>query len=203
MQPPYLIPAEPARCEIVIKKSRFVTSIVGANTVKLARQAIAELRAEMPAANHHVYAFRVGFGKSVTEGMSDDGEPSGTAGPPTLAVARGSEVGDFVLVTARFFGGVKLGTGGLVRAYTEAAQFAFSQLRTELKVERRLVGIELPYSLYEPIKRLIAAHNGVIEGQDFEADILLTARFVVTDLAGFGAELRELSAGGIEPVALD
>ncbi len=203
MSPPYLIPAEPVRCEIVIKKSRFLTSIAGAPTVKLARQAIADLRAEMPAANHHVYAFRVGFGKSVTEGMSDDGEPSGTAGPPTLAVARGSHVGDFVLVTARFFGGIKLGTGGLVRAYTEAAQLAFSRLRTELKVERQLVGIELPYSLYQPIKRLIAAHNGAIVEQDFEADVLLTARFVVTDLANFGEELRELSAGSIVPVALD
>ena len=203
MPPPYLIPAESVRCEIVIKKSRFVTTIRRASTVAEARQTLAELRAEMPAANHHVYAFRVGYGSSVTEGMSDDGEPSGTAGPPTLAVVRGSDVGDLALVTARFFGGIKLGTGGLVRAYTEAAQLAFSRLQTELKVERKLVGLELPYSLFKPITRLIAAHNGAIDEQVFEADVLLTVRFALPDLQAFATALRELSAGRVVPVELD
>ena len=203
MPPPYLIPAESVRCEIVIKKSRFVTTIRRASTVAEARKTLAELRSEMPAANHHVYAFRVGYGSSVTEGMSDDGEPSGTAGPPTLAVVRGSDVGDLALVTARFFGGIKLGTGGLVRAYTEAAQLAFSRLQTELKVERKLVGMELPYSLFKPITRLIAAHNGAIDEQVFEADVLLTVRFALPDLQAFATALRELSAGRVVPVELD
>ena len=203
MNPPYRIPAQRLSSEIVIKKSRFVTTIQLAPTVERARQAIAEQRAASPGANHHVYAFRVGFGKTVTEGMSDDGEPRGTAGPPTLAVLRGSDVGDIVLVTARFFGGTKLGIGGLVRAYTEAAQFALSQLETELKVERKLLGMDLPYSLYTPIKLLIQAHHGVIEEEVFEADILLTARFMQPDIERFCAEVRERSAGSVIPVALD
>ena len=174
-----------------------------ASTVESARAAIAQLRAEAPDANHHVYAFRAGFGKTVTEGMSDDGEPTGTAGPPSLAVIRGTNVGDIVLVTARFFGGTKLGTGGLVRAYTEAAQLALSQLRTELKVERQLVGIELPYSLYTVAKQLIDKHNGIVEEEVFGADVLLTARFAVTALDSFAEALRERSAGAVNPVRLD
>ncbi len=203
MTPPYRIPAAQSQCEIVIKKSRFITTVRLAAAVDSARAAIADLRGDMPDANHHVYAFRVGYGNTVTEGMSDDGEPTGTAGPPTLAVLRGSDIGDIVLVTARYFGGVKLGTGGLVRAYTESAQLALSQVKTELKVERQLVGIELPYSLYNVAKLLIDAHNGVVEEEIFEAEVLVTARFATSDLERFTVELRERSAGAVSPVVLD
>ena len=203
VNPPYLIPAEPARAEIIVKKSRFVTSVGLAKTVDQARAAIAASRTEFPKANHQVYGFRVGFAKSVTEGMSDDGEPSGTAGRPTLAVLRGSDVGDIVLVTARFFGGVKLGTGGLVRAYTEAAQAALSQLKTELKVERHLVGIEMPYSFYNTAKLLISAHDGLIEDESFEAQVTVIARFAAPDLERFSAEVVDRSAGQVTPIILD
>ena len=203
MTPPYQVPAAPTQCEIVIKKSRFTTTVRLAPTVDAARAVVSDLRASMSGANHHVYAFRVGYGNTVTEGMSDDGEPTGAAGPPTLAVVRGSGIGDIVLVTARYFGGTKLGIGGLVRAYTESAQLALSQLETELKVERRLVGIELPYSLYKIAKILIETHNGVVIEEIFEAEVLVTARFVSTDLERFAADLRERSAGAVTPVALD
>ena len=198
----YLVPAETVRTELIIKKSRFLTTIQRATAVSAARESIAALRAAMPGANHHVYAFRVGFGKSVTEGMSDDGEPKGTAGPPTLAVVRGSDVGDILLVTARYFGGTKLGTGGLVRAYTESAQEALRELRTELKVERQLVGIELPYSFYDIVKLMIERHNGTIEDETFEAQVLVIARFIVPDLQRFSTELRERTAGKVSPVIL-
>ena len=198
----YLIPAERVRIEIVIKKSRFLTTVQHAQTVAEARKAISACRGEMTNANHHVYAFRVGYGNSVTEGKSDDGEPSGTAGPPTLAVVRGSNIGDIVLVTTRFFGGTKLGTGGLVRAYTESAQEALRLLKTERKVERHVVGLEMPYSLYNIVKRLIAKHKGTVEDEVFDAQILVIAKFVVSDLERFAIEVCERTAGTVSPVSL-
>ena len=203
MNPPYLIPSAPARAEIIIKRSRFVTTVSLAQSVDQARDAIAAARAEFPKANHHVYAFRVGFANTVTEGMSDDGEPRGTAGRPTLAVLRGAAIGDIVLVTARFFGGVKLGAGGLVRAYTEAAQAALSALKTELKVERQLLGIEMPYAFYKTAKLLISAHGGAIEDENFDAQVMLFARFALPDVAPFSAAVAERSAGQVLPVILD
>jgi len=203
MNPPYLIPSEPARSEIIIKKSRFITTVSLAQTVAQARGAIAASRIEFPKANHHVYGFRAGYAKTVTEGMSDDGEPSGTAGRPTLAVLRGSGVGDIVLVTVRFFGGIKLGTGGLARAYTESAQEALRLLKTELKVERRLVGIEMPYSFYKTAKLLIGAHDGCIEDEVFEAQVMVIAKFAAPDLERFSADIVERSAGQIRPLSLD
>lgn len=202
MSAAYLIPAETVRTELIIRKSRFVTTAQMAGAVADARAGLAALRSEMPKANHHVYAFRVGFGNSVTEGMSDDGEPSGTAGPPTLAVLRGAGIGDILLVTARFFGGAKLGTGGLVRAYTESAQEALRALKTELKVEKATIGLEMPYSLYQIVKRLIAAHNGTIEDEVFDEQILVIARFVLADLERFSVAVRERTAGSVSPVAL-
>ncbi len=199
----YRVPAAPVRTELIVKRSRFLTTIQLASSVNQARQIIADVRAEMPDASHHVYAFRIGFGNTVTEGMSDDGEPTGTAGPPTLAVVRGSGLGDIVLVTTRYFGGAKLGTGGLVRAYTESAQEAIRQLRTELKVERRTVGLELPYSLYNVTKRLISQHRGEIEDEVFDGQIMIIAKFVVSDLDAFAGQLQDLSSGQVAPIFLE
>src|SRR5690348_4882092 len=115
----YRIPAATTRIEHEVSRSRFIATLGNAATVEAARGFIAEIRAEMPDASHHVYAFKVGYGSSVTEGLSDDGEPTGTAGPPVLAVLRGADIGDAALVVTRYFGGTKLGTGGLVRAYSD------------------------------------------------------------------------------------
>lgn len=198
----YPVPAETVQTEIVINKSRFVTIVELAASVAGARERLAALRSELASANHHVYAFRVGFGNSITEGMSDDGEPSGTAGPPTLAVLRGAGIGDILLVTARYFGGVKLGTGGLVRAYTASAQEALRALKTELKVQRQTVGLELPYTFYNLAKRLIAAHNGTIEDEVFDEQVLVIVRFVAADMDRFAIEIRERTAGQVLPIAL-
>ena len=199
----YRVPAAPVRTELIVKRSRFLTTVRLASSVDQAREIIADLRAEMPDASHHVYAFRIGFGNTVTEGMSDDGEPTGTSGPPTLAVVRGSGLGDIVVVTTRYFGGVKLGTGGLVRAYTESAQEAIRQLRTELKVERRTVGLELPYSLYNVTKRLILQHRGQIEDEVFDGQVMIIAKFIVSDLRTFAEQLQDLSSGQVAPIMLD
>ena len=202
MSASYLIPAKRVQTEIVIKKSRFVSTVQLAASVQEARAVIAGARAEMPDAHHHVYAFRVGFGKSVTEGMSDDGEPTGTSGPPTLAVVRGSGVGDIALVTARYFGGTKLGTGGLVRAYTESAQAVLSLLKTELKVEKRVLGLEMPYSLYNTVKRLIATYRGEIQEEEFAAQVLIIVRFAADELPAFSADLQERSSAQVSVVDL-
>ena len=198
----YPVPAESVQSEIVIKKSRFLTTAEMASSVAGARERLAALRSELSGANHHVYAFRVGFGNSITEGMSDDREPTGTAGPPTLSVLRGAGIGDILLVTARYFGGAKLGAGGLVRAYTASAQEALRMLKTELKVRRQTVGLELPYSFYNLVKRLIAAHNGVVEDEEFDEQILVIASFVESDLHRFTIEIRERTAGQVLPISL-
>jgi uncharacterized YigZ family protein len=200
---PYRIPGAPHRVEIIVVNSHFIASVGRADTVDEAKAFIASVRKEMPDASHHVYAFRVGYGNSIIEGLSDDGEPSGTAGPPVMAVLRGTDIGDTVIVVTRYFGGTLLGTGGLVRAYGDAAREALSTLPTIEKIERKLVGIESPYSYYEQIKRLVVQHNGSITEETFAADITLMVVFPSVDVPAFMDAVRELTAGKYLPVVLD
>lgn len=199
----YAMPAHEHRTEIVVVNSRFITTVNRADSVLAARSFIARQRAAMPDASHHVYAYRIGGEGSVIEGMSDDGEPSGTSGPPTLAVVRGSGLGDLVLVTTRYFGGTKLGTGGLVRAYTEAAQTALSDLPTALKVAKVLLGVELPYSLYESARRVMAHYNGVIESEDFSETVSVFVLLLQSDHKAFVAQITTLTAGQVTPLLLE
>ena len=199
----YLVPRQSLRHTLTVVNSRFVTSIRRVDSVKAAREGLATIRAEMTDASHHVYAFRVGHGKSVTEGMSDDGEPSGTAGPPVLAVLRGSQVGDALVVVTRYFGGTKLGTGGLVRAYSEAARQGLARLKTERKIERQMLGFEISYALYEQARQLVARFEGEITETDFGTAVTIFARFPVAASPAFAQALRELSAGRSDTVALD
>ena len=198
----YRIPAGINRTELKVANSRFITTIAPAASTAEARFFLSQIRSEMPDASHHVYAFQIGYGNSVIEGMSDDGEPSGTSGPPTLSVLRGANIGDIVLVTTRYFGGTKLGTGGLVRAYSEAARTALKSLATEEKTPRINVGVEIPYPLYERFKRLITEYAGHIEDETFAGDITVFIALPLTNLTAFSTALRELSGGQVEPLIL-
>jgi uncharacterized YigZ family protein len=198
----YLIPTQTHRVTTTVSNSRFITTIGHVSTVDEAKAFLAGVRTEMPDANHHVYAFRVGFGNSVIEGMSDDGEPSGTSGPPILAVLRGSGIGDVIVVVTRYFGGTLLGTGGLVRAYGDSVREGLATLPTERKIEKCILGIELPYHYFEQVKRLITHYDGVIDEESFAADVTILASFPVDRIAGFSTNLTELTAGSVEPLIL-
>ena len=199
----YRIPAAPARAAIEIARSRFIASLACTETAELARAFIQTIRAEFPDATHHVYAFRAGYPPAVTEGMSDDGEPTGTAGPPVLAVVRGSASGDLTLVVTRYFGGTKLGTGGLVRAYTEAAQAVLAATAFEIKRDYATLGVEAPYHLYELILRAAQAQGAVILDQSFAVAVTLIIRLERDRIAELTAALSELSAGSVSPLVLD
>ena len=199
----YLIPRTPLRESLTVVNSRFLTTIRRVDSVAAAREQLAAVRADLADASHHVYAFRVGFGNSVTEGMSDDREPAGTAGPPVLAVLRGTEIGDILVVVSRYFGGTKLGTGGLVRAYSEAARRGLANLKTERKIEWNTLGIEISYALYEQLKILIKHNDGEITGTDFAGTVTVYTRFPRSAIPAFGDGLRELSAGRCKALLLD
>jgi uncharacterized YigZ family protein len=191
----YPIPAQETRVETLVVNSRFVCTVGEAPTVDEAVAFIRRVKAELADASSHAYAYHIGFGASVTDGCNDGGEPSGTAGRPMLAVLQGSGLGDVVAVVSRYFGGTKLGTGGLVRAFSGALKAALEQLPRSERVERKVFLLALPYSLYEQVKRLALAHHGTVDGEEFGADVLLTLTFVVDDVQPFQVALRDLSAG--------
>jgi len=198
MGEPYPVPAEEVRRELVILNSRFIAVLTPAFSVEAARAFLQRMRSEFPDATHHVSAWLIGGGTTVIEHCSDDGEPPGTAGRPALAVLRGSELGDVAVVVIRYFGGTKLGTGGLVRAYTEAVQQVVAAVPRACRLPVYAVMLALPYSLLEQVRRLAGMHQGEILSEDFGADVTMSLHFPVSALAGFQMALKEISAGKLQ-----
>jgi uncharacterized YigZ family protein len=185
-----------------VKGSRFTGQALSAHSLDEALSRLETIRKRHHDATHHCWAAVWGPPESSEERFDDDGEPSGSAGRPILHHLRGSGACDGLVVVTRWFGGTKLGTGGLVKAYTETAQLALAELTVTEKVERVTVIIKVPYSLYEQVKRLVAAHGGTIDEEDFAVEISLVITFVVDDLPAFEADLAELTAGQIDVVRM-
>jgi uncharacterized YigZ family protein len=164
----YLIPATPHRVEQEIQRSRFITTLGHTPTAEAARAFIAEIRAEFPDATHNCWAYVVGPpGTTGTVGMSDDGEPHGTAGRPMLTVLLHGEVGDITAVVTRYYGGTKLGTGGLVRAYTGCVQQALENLPTDERRELARLQIEIDYAAVTPFQRLLPEYEGEVVAETY------------------------------------
>ena len=198
-----IIPLEEVRSEILVVNSRFIASLAPVFSVEEAKAFVTHIRHEFPNASHNVPAYLVGCGSSVNAHCSDDGEPSGTAGRPALAVLQGSGLGDVAVVVTRYFGGTKLGTGGLVRAYSEAVRSVLALVRRAQKVPVHTVMVALPYNLFEQTRLLVIAHHGEVLDQDFAADVTLTARFPVERLATFQGALSELSNGALQAEVIE
>jgi len=194
----YPVPAGEIRREIMVVNSRFIASLAPAFSVEQARAFIERVKSEFKDASHHVPVFLIGFGPSVIAHCSDAGEPSGTAGRPALAVLQGSGLGDVAVVITRYFGGTKLGTGGLVRAYSDAVRAVLADVTRAERVPCHTVRVDLPYALLERARRLVAACHGQLIEEDFGAQVALTARFPVEQLPPFQAGLTELSSGALQ-----
>ncbi len=192
----YPIPAGRTRVEEVIRRSRFITTADYTPTVEAAQQFIQEIRSEFADASHNCWAYLVGPpGSTAHVGMSDDGEPSGTAGRPMLAVLQGSGVGDITVVVTRYFGGTKLGTGGLVRAYAGGVKAVLEALPLTEKVERSTVRIEIPYALFEPLQRVLPEYEAEITDQQFAEAVTLEIRLPVEHVERFTARVQDMSRG--------
>ena len=168
----YLIPAREVRTEMRVLNSRFIATAAPVFSVEDAKEFVARIRREFADATHNVPAYVVGHGATVTAHCHDDGEPSGTAGRPALAVLQGSGLGDVAVVVTRYFGGTKLGTGGLVRAYGDAVRAVLAVLPRAEKVPTHTVLVAMPYSHYERVRKAVQAHEGQILDEEFAADLL-------------------------------
>ena len=198
MTKPYLIPIHEIRREQVVVNSRFIATLAPVFSIDEARIFIARIKKEFADASHNVPAYIIGGGNTVTEYFSDDGEPAGTAGKPALTVLRGSGLGDVAVVVTRYFGGTLLGTGGLVRAYTESTQLVVQAVERGQRVPVNVAMVVIPYNLLERLRILVRRQRGEILEEDFAGDITLTLQFPVDVFEVFQNELREISAGKLK-----
>ena len=194
----WLIPAESVTFSEEIKKSRFTTLLAHTDGVLACKAFLEQARVDYPAARHYCWAWVAGTpNNSQLLGFSDDGEPAGTAGKPILAQLQGSGVGEVTAVVIRYYGGIKLGTGGLVRAYGGGVQQALSQLPTMCKVALTEYTLQCDYSQLPGIEALLKQVGGLIVDSDFQAFITLKIALPQTQLATFNAKLGDLSRGSL------
>ena len=170
-----LVLKEGGKAELVVKRSRFIAELFAVHSQEEAREQL-RLRKEewsLQGIRHLVHAFICGPGANIM-GCSDDGEPSGTAGRPVLEVLKGTGMTDVMLTVARFFGGIKLGTGGLVKAYTESAQAAVAASTSCEFVPTSSIRLLCPYTCYEKVKSILTASDVTISSEDFGSDVTLS-----------------------------
>ena len=194
----YSIPLAEIRCEHVIINSRFIATLAPVASIQEAREFLLRIKKEFADASHNVPAYIIGGGNTIVEFCSDDGEPAGTAGKPALAVLRGSGLGEVAVVVTRYFGGTLLGTGGLVKAYTESTQMVVGAVGRGRRIPVHVVMLAIPYTLLERVRTLAALQRGEILNEDYAADITMTLRLPVESFDRFQNTLRELSAGRIQ-----
>ena len=199
----YLIPATEVRTELIVVNSRFIATATPVFEVAQAKAFVKRMRSEFGDASNNVPVFVIGHGSSVIAHSSDDGEPSGTAGRPALAVLQGSGIGDAAIVITRYFGGTKLGTGGLVRAYSEAVRKVLRELPLAEKVSTVTVMVALPYSWFERIRLWVAEVHGEILDEDFGGDVTVSTRFAKEHFLAFQNIITERSAGRMHAVIVD
>lgn len=199
----YPIPAKETRVEIMVVNSRFIATLAPVFTVEEAKAFVSRIKDEFSDATHNVPAFVVGHGNSVIAHANDDGEPSGTAGRPALAVLQGSGLGDAAVVVTRYFGGTKLGTGGLVRAYSEAVRAVLEAAPRAERVPTHTLMLVVPYSWFERARLLVEEHHGKILDDEFGVDVTLTVQIAVRDFSAFQEGLQEASHGSLQAVIVE
>lgn len=192
--PDYLVPAERIQRELVVSKSRFIARLAPVRHVEEARAYVAEVRQKYAKASHNVPAYLIGGGNNIQDYCSDDGEPSGTAGRPALAVLHGSGLGDVAVVITRYFGGTLLGKGGLVKAYTESTQLVVNEVRRARRQQAYVAMLAVPYNLLERIRLIVSRHEGEILDESFAEEITMTIQYPVENDEVLQRDFRELSA---------
>ena len=175
----YPVPAATGRAETEVRKSRFIAVAAHAGTREEALAVVEEARVAHPEARHHCWAYVLGApGAATNAAMNDDGEPSGTAGRPILGVIQHKDMGDVLVMVVRYFGGVKLGAGGLVRAYAGAAESVLADVERVIRKPLEIVYVIMGFADEQPLRHWCESHDGAI--LDIEYGIAVTATVELT-----------------------
>lgn len=192
----YFVPTKASEAEFTEKRSRFIGHVWPVESEEEARACIEQMKKKYHDARHNCWCYRLKQGG--VERYSDDGEPQGTAGQPMLGVFQKEGVTDVVCVVTRYFGGILLGAGGLVRAYTQSAKDALDA--AGISVVRRWVEVTAAcsYSLFERMKLEVDAVGGVLGEVEYAADVTVHALLPENAVEAFSTRVVELTAGAAE-----
>lgn len=194
----YSTPTGEYRCEQEVKKSRFIGVNAPCKCRAEAIEKLEQLRVEYPDARHICWAFICGTPGNYSDyGFSDDGEPSGTAGKPILNVLQHNPVSDIATFVIRYFGGIKLGAGGLVRAYSNSASTTLENTLLQEVIPSTKFKVLLAYPLEDRIRRLIEEYQGTIELHDYSDLVTISIDLPLDKETAFKAQCCDIGKGTI------
>ena len=192
----YPVPGGRHRTEVSIERSRFICTIARAESALEAQEFIREMNAEFADATHNCWAYVIGApGSTGHVGMSDDGEPHGTAGRPMLTVLLHGGVGDVAAVVTRYYGGVKLGTGGLVKAYGGAVQQALATLPRAERVELATLTITMAYTAIDAVRQLLPLHEAALLDEHYGEEVAYELRLPAFNAEALRAAVMDATRG--------
>lgn len=189
--------AVPAEAEIKVQRSRFLARAEPATNLEAAKSVVANMGKRYHNCRHVCYAWRGGAGAAIREVRSDGGEPAGTAGEPILVALRQAGLTDCVLVVARYFGGIKLGTGGLARAYGGAATAALESARRRTIQIGREFSLAFPYPLQKTVTHLLQRHGGRTVQEDYTSSVTWRIWLPRARASAFTAAVTEATANEV------
>jgi len=189
-----LIPLKTVSVEIEFKKSRFIAIATPLESPEQAKTLISQSRKDHPDASHVVHAYILGKRGDLFS-MSDDREPRNTAGRPMLEVLKGSGITNILVMVIRYFGGTKLGTGGLVHAYSAAAKEVLSCVPVEKLIQKASFSLIISYELYEQAKIILSAHHAEILDESFETSVTVTGKLPENEFSTASGKITNLSSG--------
>ena len=195
----YLVPSGYGEDEFVEKKSRFIGRVWCVETEEEALERIQEMKKQHYDATHNCWAYVI---KNGPMRFSDDGEPGGTAGNPMMQVLQRENLYNVVCVVTRYFGGILLGAGGLVRAYTKGAKIAIDAAGKSMKRVWTVLYLPCPYTFYDRVKLEIAAFGGIIRDTQFGAEVELEVLFAQGQVDSFLARLTDMTAATVEAMEI-
>ena len=190
--------------ETIVSRSRFICYLRPCDSVMQAKAILKELQQQHPQANHHCSAFLTNSVQdSQGYGFSDDGEPSGTAGKPMLMALQDGGIGQVCAVVVRYFGGVKLGTGGLQRAYSGSVRQALVSLQSKIKKAMVHKTLACHYSQINEVLHLLDVIDGQVITQDYQHNVLFKLAIPSEKLDIMQVKLNTLSSGQLQLIAID
>lgn len=188
MPNPYLTIAQNTSYEVTIKKSRFICSIARVTTEQAAQDFISQVQADNKKATHNCFAYLLGDNDQIQR-ESDNGEPSGTAGIPILESLKMAKIHDVVAVVTRYFGGIKLGAGGLIRAYSNTTTDAIHQAGLIQRIKQATLQITVSYSLHDQLLYYLKENQLEVAGEEYGVNVVTSVYVNENDLASVTAAL--------------
>ncbi len=199
----YQVPKGRHEGELEVKRSRFICHLQHTPSSLAAKDFVAEIKAQYADATHNCWAYQAGpTGDSRQIGCSDDGEPHGTAGRPMLTVLSHADVGEITAVVTRYYGGTKLGTGGLARAYADAVKLALETLPTREKINFEQFSLQINYDIWPQVELLLNQLQAENIKTQFTDSIVVEYQLDESKVEEFSERVRDLSHGKAKPEKL-